>query len=62
LYPDRDKLLTDSDTYEKLKDAVKATPYEAMLAQVTDVPNKEKGNEFSSAGKSIGKPLITNIS
>jgi hypothetical protein len=32
LYPDRDKLLTDADTYEKLKDAVRATPYEPMLA------------------------------
>jgi hypothetical protein len=24
-----------------------------MLLQVTDVPNKEKASEFSSAGKSI---------
>jgi V-type H+-transporting ATPase subunit d len=48
LYPERDKLLTDSDTYEKLKDAVKSTPYEPMLNRVTDAPSKEKGNEFSS--------------
>lgn len=32
LYPERDKLLTDADSYEKLKDAVKNTPYEPMLA------------------------------
>jgi len=53
LYPDRDKLLTEADTFEKLKEAVKATPYEPMLLQVTDIPNKEKASEFSSAGKSI---------
>jgi len=53
LYPDRDKLLTDADSYEKLKEAVKNTAYEPMLQQVTDVPNKDKGNEFSSQGKSI---------
>ena len=32
LYPDRDKLLTDADTYDKLKDAVRATAYEHMLS------------------------------
>jgi len=53
LYPDRDRELTDADNYDKLKDAVRSTPYEQMLSQVTDVPNKEKANEFSSAGKSI---------
>jgi hypothetical protein len=26
-----------------------------MLLSVTDIPNKEKASEFSSAGKSIGK-------
>ena len=55
LYPERDKLLTDADTYEKLKEAVKSTPYERMLGRVTDAPSKEKGNEFSSSGRSIGK-------
>jgi V-type H+-transporting ATPase subunit d len=53
LYPDRDKDITEADTFDKLKDAVKGTPYENMLAQVTDGPNKEKASEFSSAGKSI---------
>ena len=55
LYPERDKLLTDADTYEKLKEAVKSTPYERMLGRVTDAPSKEKGNEFSSSGRSSGK-------
>lgn len=53
LYPDRDKLLTDADSFDKLKEAVKSTRYERMLAQVTDAPSKDKGNEFSSSGKSI---------
>lgn len=53
LYPDREKELTDADTYDKLKDAVKGFEYERMLAQVTDVPSREKASEFSSAGKSI---------
>mmetsp|Transcript_39379 Transcript_39379/g.37854 ORF Transcript_39379/g.37854 Transcript_39379/m.37854 type:complete len:341 (+) Transcript_39379:241-1263(+) len=53
LYPERDKELTESDNFEKLKDAVKGTLYEPMLANVTDAPNKEKASEFSSAGKSI---------
>lgn len=56
LYPDRDKLLTDADTFEKLKDAVKSTSYEHMLTQVSDLPNKEKQSEFQSTAKSIGKP------
>lgn len=59
LYPSRDKLLTDADTFEKLKDAVKATPYERMLGRVTDAPNKEKANEFSSAGRSIDDVMFT---
>jgi len=59
LYPDRDKLLTDADNYEKLKEAVKSTPYEPMLAKVTDVASKDKGNEFSSAGKSIDDVMFT---
>ena len=54
LYPDRDRDLTEADTFEKLKDAVKATDYYEMLNQVSDLPNKEKASEFSSAGKSIG--------
>lgn len=54
LYPDRDRELTEADTFEKLKDAVRHTVYEEMLNQVTDIPNKEKASEFSSAGKSIG--------
>lgn len=57
LYPDRDKLLTDADNFDKLKDAVKATPYEPMLASVSDAPNKEKASEFSSTSKSIGIPF-----
>jgi len=59
LYPDRDKLLTDSDTFDKLKEAVKATRYEHMLSQVTDAPNKEKASEFSSASKSIDDVMFT---
>jgi len=59
LYPERDKLLTDSDTYDKLKEAVKSTMYEPMLARVTDAPSKEKGNEFSSSGKSIDDVMFT---
>lgn len=54
LYPERDRELTEADTFEKLKEAVKCTPYEQMLLAVTDIPNKEKASEFSSAGKSIG--------
>jgi vacuolar-type H+-ATPase subunit C/Vma6 len=57
LYPDRDRELTEADTFDKLKDAVKNTVYEHMLNEVTDVPNKEKASEFSSAGKSIGNNL-----
>lgn len=53
LYPDRDRELTDADTYEKLRDATKGFEYENMLAQVSDVPSREKASEFSSAGKSI---------
>lgn len=53
LYPERDRELTEADSFDKLKDAVKNTPYEQMLMAVTDIPNKEKASEFSSAGKSI---------
>jgi hypothetical protein len=28
LYPERDRELTEADNFEKLKDAVKSTPYE----------------------------------
>lgn len=45
--------MTDADTYDKLKDAVKGFEYERMLAHVTDVPSREKASEFSSSGKSI---------
>lgn len=55
LYPDRDRELTEADSFEKLRDAVRGFPYEQMINQVTDVPNKEKASEFSSSGKSIGK-------
>lgn len=55
LYPERDRELTEADSFDKLKEAVKNTPYEQMLLSVTDIPNKEKASEFSSAGKSIGK-------
>ena len=61
LYPERDKLLTDADTFDKLKDAVKSTTYEKMLGRVTDAPNKEKGNEFSSSGRSIGMKILAFI-
>ena len=53
LYPDRDRELTDADTFDKLKDACKGFEYEKMLTQVTDAPSKDKSSEFSSAGKSI---------
>jgi len=53
LYPDRDRELTEADTFEKLREALKGFPYENMIAQVTDVPSREKASEFSSSGKSI---------
>ena len=59
LYPDRDRELTEADTFEKLRDAVKGFPYEQMISQVTDVPSREKASEFSSSGKSIGKIFYT---
>ena len=31
LYPDRDKDLTEADTFDKLKEAVRSSPYEPML-------------------------------
>jgi hypothetical protein len=55
LYPDRDRELTEADSFDKLKEAVRASPYEYMISQVTDIPSREKASEFSSAGKSIGK-------
>ena len=55
LYPDRDRELTEADSFDKLRDALRGFPYENMLNQVTDVPSKEKASEFSSSGKSIGK-------
>lgn len=58
LYPDRDRELTEADSFEKLKEAVRASPYEYMISQVTDIPSREKASEFSSAGKSIGMQYI----
>ena len=58
LYPDRDRELTEADTFAKLKEAVRGFPYEWMLNQVTDIPSKEKASEFSSSGKSIGKKSL----
>lgn len=48
LYPDKDRELTEADTFEKLKDACRNTEYENVLNQITDVPSRDKGNEFSS--------------
>jgi len=31
LYPERDKELTEADSFDKLKEAVRGTPYENML-------------------------------
>jgi vacuolar-type H+-ATPase subunit C/Vma6 len=31
LYPDRDRELTEADSFEKLRDAVRGFPYEQML-------------------------------
>jgi hypothetical protein len=58
LYPDRDRELTEADTLDKLRDAMKGFEYEKMLNQVTDDPTKEKASEFSSQGKSIGMNQI----
>jgi len=58
LYPDRDAKLTEVSSFENLKEAVKNTDYEAMLNEVTDLPNKEKQSEFSSAGKSIDDVML----
>jgi vacuolar-type H+-ATPase subunit C/Vma6 len=41
LYPDKDKELTEADSFEKLRDAVKGFEYEKMLNQVTDIPSRE---------------------
>lgn len=41
LYPDKDQELTEVDSFEKLRDAVKGFEYEQMLGQVTDVPSRE---------------------
>ena len=55
LYPDKDKELTEADSFEKLKDALRGFEYEKMINQVTDIPSREQKSEFSSSGKSIGK-------
>lgn len=60
LYPDRDRELTEADTLDKLREAMKGFEYEKMLNQVTDDPTKEKASEFSSQGKSIGTFIINN--
>ena len=41
LYPDKDQELTEVDSFEKLRAAVKGFEYEQMLGQVTDVPSRE---------------------
>lgn len=48
LYPDKDRELTEVDSFEKLKDAVRGFEYEKMIAAVTDVPSREQKSEFSS--------------
>lgn len=53
LYPDRDKELTEADSFDKLKDACRGSPYEKMLKMVTDSAKDGGRSEFSSAGKSI---------
>lgn len=53
LYPGRDRELTNADSFDKLKEAVKNFEYEAMLNQVQDVSSQEKQSEFSSSTKSI---------
>lgn len=49
LYPDRDRELTEADSFEKLKDACKGFDYERMLSQVSDVPSRDKGGDFGGA-------------
>jgi len=53
LYPDRDNELTESDSFEKLKEAVKNTIYEPMLHHVSEAAKEGGRSEFSSSGKSI---------
>ena len=48
LYPDKDKELTEVDSFDKLRDAVRGFEYEKMIAQVTDVPSRDQKSEFSS--------------
>lgn len=54
MYPDKDKELTEADSFEKLKEAVKGFEYEKILNQVTDIPSREGKSEFNNAGKSLG--------
>jgi hypothetical protein len=55
LYPDKDRELTEVDTFEKLKEALKGFEYEKMVNQVTDVPSREQRSDFQSQGKSLCK-------
>ena len=48
LYPDRDRELTEADSFDKLREAMKGFEYANMLQQVTDDPSKEKASEYSS--------------
>lgn len=48
LYPDKDRELTEVDSFEKLKEAVRGFEYEKMIAAVTDVPSRDQKSEFSS--------------
>jgi len=52
LYPDRDRELTEADSFEKLKDACKGFEYERMLGQVSDVPSRDKAGDFGGKGDS----------
>lgn len=59
LYPDRDQELTKVDDFQKLKDAVCNTEYEAMLNEVTDNQDGDQASEFESSGKNINDVIYT---
>eukprot|EP00347_Sterkiella_histriomuscorum_P019488 403341437 len=61
LYPDRDRELTEADSFEKLKDACKGFEYERMLQQVSDVPSRDKQSDFGGA-KDGGSSYSSNMS
>lgn len=54
LYPDRDRELTDADSFDKLKEACKGFEYEKMLQQVSDVPSRDKAGDFGGKGNLDG--------